>query len=211
MKINQNFFFVILVILTTLLSNYSSFSQSGNEIMLGNTKYLILSDIQELEQFGYKYLGKKMVISVRFWKISNDFLSGTPDANMGRSREGGTTYFNSKKARELVGFIVGGIGPSTDLFFNSYGYQKDILVDLKSLKTDDQIMMVGEVVPWTDGDKVGFKVSKVMPATKKVKKNKNLNEPSKKENFWDRYKWYIIGAIFFGIFSAIFSSNKNEK
>lgn len=151
----------ILIIISLTINSVISFGQFKSLDIGDTTNYTEIKNfISELNNFGYNYVGKNVILNCKFRKINNDNLSNTPEANKGRSSEGGMSYYDPKKVRELVGFTID--EEQSDIYFyKSYGYQKDILDNLKNFKEDDNIVVLGKVVQWNDGEKVGIRVKYV--------------------------------------------------
>jgi hypothetical protein len=188
---------IYIIISFILISNIGK----TQENLIKNTdlnSYNNLDKLDELNQFGYKYEGKKLRIHCYFWRIYNDDLGYTNE---------GTGGINKRK---LVGFKITN-RPFTDFsgetqyyFINTYGFQKDILDILQNLKQDDEITILGTVVPFNIGDEVGFRVDKIF-----IGNNNNVNysfvNSIKESNLLKMIKnyWYIILiGFFFGIDSV---------
>jgi hypothetical protein len=128
------------------------------------TKYELISSLKDFKNFGYNYADKNVLLNVYFREISNTYLSSSPEVNVGTSREGFSTYYDSKKIKELVGFTVcqgelrRDILWCDEFLYNIYGYQKDILDQLKRFKKESQIVILGKVVKYPNGEEYGIRV-----------------------------------------------------
>ena len=193
------------------------------------TNYTKLDTLSELENFGYNYVGKYIIIQGSFREISNEYLSSTPESNKGSSMEGGKSYYDPKKVRELVGFHIekekesGGLLSSSkyDFFFNTYGYQKDILNKLKSFKKGDDIVLLGKVVKWSNGEDVGIRV-KYLYTSDEYNNSVNIQTEetktdvtyqSKEKSFFDTFleKIIMIVIIIIAMGIVVYIKKRNKK
>ena len=133
------------------------------------------------------------------------------------------SYYNPKKVRELVGFNGGKEqGERKEFFYNFYGYQKDILSKLKTLKQLEKIVVLGKVVKWTDGEKVGIRVKYVYTndeyensvTTQTEETKSDVTYKSKEKSFFDiileKIVIIVIIIIVMGVFVYIKNRNKKE-
>ena len=186
------------------------------------TNYTQVDDFSELNEFGYNYVGKYIITQGSFQQISNDILSSTPESNKGSSMEGGMSYYDPKKVRELVGFFIFSEKEGNlEYLPNLYGYQKDILDKLKSFKKDDEIVVLGKVVEWTNGEDVGIRVKYVYTLDEynnsvntQIEETKtDITNESEEESFFDifleKIGMIVIIIIVMGI--IVFIKNRNKK
>jgi hypothetical protein len=155
------FFVFIFMIFFSIYSKgqtYSSLQENDT------TKYELVSSMKDFEEFGYNYADKNVLIQGFFQEISNNYLSSAPDVKIGSSREGFSTYYNSKKIKELVGIrlcegqYTRNILFCTEIFYRLYGYQKDILEKLRQLPKDAPILVFGKVVKYDNGEDYGIRM-----------------------------------------------------
>jgi hypothetical protein len=207
-----------LFICSIVIGQYKSLDKNDT------TNYTQVDNLEELNEFGYNYIGKYIIIKGSYQKIDNSILSNTPESNKGSSMEGGKSYYDPKKVRELVGFFIinkkenGG----TDFFFNLYGYQKDILNEIKSFKEDDDIVVLGKVVKWTNGEDVGIRVKYVYTldeynnsvTTQTEETTTDVTYKPKEKSFFDiileKIVIIVIIIIVMGVFVYIKNRNKKE-
>jgi hypothetical protein len=207
-----------LFICSIVIGQYKSLDKNDT------TNYTEVNDLLDLNQFGYNLVGKSIIIkNLGFWEIQNDILSSTPESNRGSSFEGGMSYYNPKKVRELVGFNGGKEqGERKEFFYNFYGYQKDILSKLKTLKQLEKIVVLGKVVKWTDGEKVGIRVKYVYTndeyensvTTQTEETTTDVTYKPKEKSFFDifleKIVMIVILIIVMGIFLYVKNRNKKE-
>lgn len=185
----------------------------------------ISSDPVELLEFGYKYIGQNIILRCKFWEIYNGVLDNTPETNRGKSTEGGMSYYNPEKVKELVGFRIKLYKDgSSDWkgYYQSYGYQKDILDNIKKYKDDDDIVVLGKVVKWTNGEDVGIRVKYVYTldeynnsvTTQTEETKSDVTYKSKEKSFFDiileKIVIIVIIIIVMGVFVYIKNRNKKE-
>jgi hypothetical protein len=204
-----------LIIILTLFICSNANGQFKSLDKSDTTNYIQVDDLDELKEFGYNYVGKYIIIQGRFDDIHNSSLSSTPESNKGSSMEGGMSYYDPKKVRELVGFHIEYEEYST--FYNSYGYQKDILDKLRSLKVDDEIFVLGKVVEWTMGEQVGIRVKYVYTLDEynnSIGETKtDVTSESEEESFFDTFleKIGMIVIIIIAMGIYVFIKNRNKK
>jgi hypothetical protein len=205
-----------LFICSIVIGQYKSLDKNDT------TDYVEVKDFtSEFNNFGYNYVGKNIILICKFKNLDNGSLSSTPESNKGRSSEGSMSYYDPKKVRELVGFVIDEEGAKS-YFTKCYGYQKDILNNLKTFVEDEDIVILGKVVKWDDGEKVGVRVKYVY----KLEDYNNLVETQPEESptttsyqpqeksffdiFLEKIVMIVIIIIVMGIFLYLKNRNKKE-
>jgi hypothetical protein len=209
-----------LFICSIVIGQYKSLDKNDT------TNYTQVDNLVELKEFGYNYVGKHIILNCRFWYIDNGILSNTPESNKGSSMEGGMSYYDPKKVRELVGFSITKLksenSSSFESFENLYGYQKDILDNIKKYKEGDDIVVLGKVVKWTNGEHVGIRVKYVYTldeynnsvTTQTEETTTDVTYKPKEKSFFDiileKIVIIVIIIIVMGVFVYIKNRNKKE-
>ncbi len=192
------YLFILLILVFTIGKTQENTIENSD-----TNSYEYLEKLDDLNQFGYKYEGKKLRIHCYFWRIYNDDLRYTNE---------GIGKLNKRK---LVGFKITDVpflnmsGETQHNFVTSYGYQKDILDILQNLKQDDEITIFGTVVPINIDDEVGFRVDKVLIGNYDNEGKYSLEKKVEESIFlkWLKNYWFI-GLI--GLILGIVS-NKRKK
>lgn len=197
-KIVLKFTFALIFIFT----NISLFGQFKSLNPNDTTSYEEVKSLKEFMEFGYNYKDKEILLNVQFEEISNSYLPQIPEVKLGSSREGFSTYYDDKKIKDYVGFTIWSRDENKNfsMLHRTYGLQKEILDKLRSLKKDDQIVILGKVVKFDNGEDYGVRV-KYVYTSDEFGNSDNPSTASASENdgtsFFDEYKYWIIGIVTF--------------